>query len=172
MKCIKCSKETKNENELCAKCLAKEELAKKKEEIALRKQEIKQVKKDLKRAKFEQISDEPYYGKLITTTGLRSSIISLSSGVAAIFFSLFILPGFIFGLLSLVEGIIAIIDVIRNNRRGHRRMLPLAFGIIGVVFSAIAMLISFAMVVSIIIFIALGIPTGLIAALIAILSAV
>lgn len=163
MKCIKCSKETKNENELCEKCLAKENLKKSKAEL-------KQAKKDLKKAKFEtiDIDTEPAYGKTIIPTGLRSGIISLSSGVAALFFTLLILPGLIFGFLSLVEGVITIIDVIRNNKIGKRRLFPLAFAIVGICLSIIAIIISLIFLLSVVMYL-LGSTTifGLVAIVLA-----
>jgi hypothetical protein len=141
MKCIICSKETNNENEICDKCHSKQ-----------KKRELKDAKMKLKRAQFEQVDyeHEPEYGRMVYTTGMRSSIISLSSSIAALLLSIFVLPGFIFGLLGLVEGIITLIDVIRNNKRGHKRMLPLAFAIVGIFLSLIAFVIAVLSIVSIV----------------------
>lgn len=149
MKCIICSKETKNENEICDKC-----------QIAERKKELKEAKKRLKQSKFEQVDCEhdPEYGKTIYPTGMRSSIISLTSSLTALVFSFFIVPGFIFGVLGLVEGIITIIDVIRNNRLGHKRMLPLAFGIAGVSASCLAFIFALISIISVVVFLISGIP--------------
>ncbi len=156
MKCIKCSKETKNENELCDKCAAKQKLKDSKKELA-------QAKKDLKKAKFEQINENSaaQYGKPVETTGLRSSIICFASAIAAILFSLFIIPGLIFGALAFVEGIIALVDIIRNNRRGHRRILPLAFAILGLIGSIVAITISILSVISVAIFLIFGQIVGI-----------
>lgn len=165
MKCIKCSKETNNEQEICEKCLKKEENKRKKEEL-------KQAKKDMKKAKFEQIDidEEIHYGQNVLPTGLRSSIVSISSSVAAIVLSLLILPGFIFGFLALVEGIITIVDVIRNNKRGKRRMLPLALAIMGIIISGLAIVFAFVSALSVLIYILSGFAFGLVALLIAIIA--
>lgn len=149
MKCIICSKETNNENQICEKCLLKQQ-----------KQELKEAKLRLKQSRFEQVDNEndPEYGRMVYTTGMRSGIISIVSAVFALIFSIFVIPGFIFGLLALVEGIITLVDVIRNNKRGHKRMLPLAFAIIGICSSIIAFIIAFLSVLSVIIFLIFGTP--------------
>ena len=167
MKCIKCSKETKNENELCDKCAAKQKLKDSKKEFI-------QAKKDFKRAKFEQINENSaaLYGKPVETTGLRSSIICIASAAAAILFSLFIIPGFIFGALAFVEGIIALVDVIRNNRRGHRRIVPLALAILGLIGSVIAVIISILSAVSVIIFLIFGNIVGILSIFVTIIGAI
>lgn len=154
MKCIICSRKTENEKEICDKCLRKQQ-----------KEELKKAKKSLVKAGFEQVDQEhdPEYGRMVYTTGMRSSIISLISSISALMFSLFIVPGFIFGLLGIVEGITTLVDVIRNNKRGHKRMLPLAFGIIGISGSVIACINSFLSVLSIIIFLAFGTPIFILA---------
>lgn len=147
MKCIICSRKTENENEICDKCLKKQQ-----------KEELKNAKKNLAKARFEQVDQEhnPEYGRMVYTTGMRSAIISLISSISALMFSFFIVPGFIFGLLGFVEGIITLVDVIRNNKRGHRRMIPLAFGVIGISGSIIACISAFLSLLSIIIFLTLG----------------
>lgn len=165
MKCIKCSKETNNEQEICQKCLEKEENKRRKKELA-------EAKKELKKARFEQIEsdEEPCYGKNVMPTGLRSSIVSLSSAVAALLLSLLVLPGLIFGFLALVEGIITLVDVFRNNKKGKRRMLPLAFAILGIIISSIAIIFSAVQALSIIVYILIGVPFLFIAFLIAIIA--
>lgn len=147
MKCIICSKETNNENQICEKCLLKQQ-----------KQELKEAKLRLKRSCFEQVDNEndPEYGRMVYTTGMRSGIISIVSAVFALIFSIFVIPGFIFGSLALVEGIITLVDVIRNNKRGHKRILPLAFAIIGICSSIIAFIIALSSVLSVIIFLLFG----------------
>lgn len=147
MKCIMCSKETNSDNQLCDKCDKK-----------LKKEEEKQAKARLKQSKFQQVDydHDPEYGRMVYTTGMRSSIISLVSAITAVIFSVFIVPGFIFGLLALVEGIITLVDVIRNNRRGHKRMLPLAFAIIGLCGAGLSFIISMLSIISIIVFLTTG----------------
>lgn len=173
MKCIKCSKETNNENNVCDKCLAKEKVAQTKLEIRQSKKELKLAMKELKKAKFKKIEGEaePCYGKQVIATGLRSSIISLSSAITGILTSGLLLPGIIFGFLGLVEGIIALVDIIRNNRRGHRRMLPLAFAIIGILGSAIALCLAVFFLLSVIVYLLGGFAFGLVSIIIALLAA-
>ena len=157
MKCIICSKETKNENEICDKCLHKQ-----------KKRELKEAKLKLKKSHFEQVDYEhdPEYGRMVYTTGMRSSIISLASAATALLFSIFIVPGFIFGLLGLVEGIITLVDVIRNNNRGHKRILPLGFSIGGISVSVLAFIIAGMSLFSIIFFLFFGTPILLLALLV------
>lgn len=147
MKCIMCSKETNSEKEICEKCQNKAD-----------KEKEKEIKNKAKHPKFEQVDSEnnPEYGRMVYTTGMRSGIISLVSSIFALLLAIFILPGLIFGILAIVEGIITIVDVVRNNRRGHKRMLPLAFGIIGTSAGAISLIITFLSVLSVIIFIVTG----------------
>lgn len=160
MKCIMCSKETNNEKEICDKCQEKQD-----------KEKAKQAKLRAKNPKFEKVDSEnsPEYGRMVYTTGMRSGIISLVSAVTSLLFSIFIIPGLIFGILAIVEGALTIVDVVRNNRRGHKRMLPLAFGIIGTCGGAIALIITFLSVLSVIIFFITGTPVLILAFLIALI---
>lgn len=161
MKCIMCSKETNNVDQICDKCLVKKTKA-----------EHKQAKARLRKSKFVQVDfeNEPEYGKNVYPTGMRSGIICLISAIVAMLFALFILPGFIFGVLAFVEGIITLVDVIKNNRRGHKRMLPLAFAIVGICGSFVAFLITLLSIISIIATIAAGTVTGILAILISIFA--
>ena len=112
---------------------------------------------------------EAKYGKGVIPTGLRSGIICISSAVAAFLLSHVILPGLIFGFLSIVEGVITIVDVIRNNKRGKKSMIPLAFSISGIIISLVAIIISVLCAISVLIYL-LGLgATGIVAILISLI---
>ena len=156
MKCIKCSQETNNENELCEKCAEKEN----KKAIKI---EFKKNKKLLKIGKFNKVEDETLEKletKVATTTGTNACIVSVISSISGIITSMLIVPGFIFSFLGLVEGLVGLISSIRNKPKSYKNVISLVFSIVGFQLSLIALLLTITNFIILVVYLVTGNELG------------
>ena len=134
MECVKCSRETKNGNELCNKCL-------KKEEKEFKKNKLRENKKLLANGKFKKITNEEIKKtriRVATTKGINACIISFISAITSVCTSILIVPGFIFGIIGLVEAVLSFIYSIINRPKSYKNLLSLFLSFFAFLFSLIA----------------------------------